>query len=230
MPTFRQRVKQLNDEAKRLGTLGKVLRWAAIGAVTWLAGKVLDILTDQWISEQLSWLWTQIKDFADQPIGTVWLLLALLFTLGMIVSLSFVYINAWRETRPKPVAPAPEPKPPERQPLSAYEQHAKQDARVLWQAAGKEAGWLVASLLEQVSRQLRPTIRLAQLLWVPKNELEQVLRYLDGTLHEFSQTPLNDVAQVLISLFNFYMNGVGWLHDCSDNYGIDLKSDPYAAQ
>lgn len=202
------------------------LAWAAGSSfLVYLALKLIDELTDGWVSRALLWLGRQFWSLANRPVGAI----LLIFFLILAAALSLVFLMAWWETRPKKVEPEPEPEPAEPAkppPLSADELHKIQDARVLWRDTGNAVSGDVQWLLDGVMRKLTPSVRLAEFLFGPVEAIRKSRESLDEVLRDNAQVPLMEVTGCLAGLYERYLNGVKWLHECSDTHGVDLEADP----
>jgi hypothetical protein len=204
MLTFRDRLKEINAEIKRLGSVGKVLRWGAYGLLTWVVGKAVDMVTDQWISQQLSWLWHQVKDSAKEPVGVVWLLLAVFLTISLIVSLSFVFINAWWETRPR--------KDSQRQPLTLDERAIAQPLRNLWNLYGKEAANALSELARHIQNNWRLKDRYSGLLNHPLGDLDMGIKEMTEAVSDDTQLRAEEIHERFNRLYgDAYRPAVFWV-------------------
>jgi hypothetical protein len=129
------------------------------------------------------------------------------------------------EQGPSTLEPEQPTKPPT---LSAEDAYNIQFARGFWRAVGNDASGDVEWLLLGVVEELAPTVRLARFLDLGKNRIKELREHLDIALADRAQTPLSKVTESLVTLFNVYMEGVRWLHECSDTHGVNLEAEPHA--
>ena len=207
-----------------------------IGLVVSLLVVISGLVFWGWIEgTALPWLWRTILTVAAMPVGIVALA-------GVIVLLSIVVaafwdtspnaaaLKQWLENRKKPTSepePAEPAKPP---PLSPDEIHKIQFARGFWRDVGDKASGDIEWLLLGVQQELSPKHRLAVHLMEPKNALERLRESLDFALDDNAQVPLNEVVGLIVATFKCYMEGVRWLHDCSDTYGVNLEAEAHVAR
>lgn len=217
MSTFQKRLHEISEEVKRLGTWGKVLRRGLEFLFVWLGGKVIDVWTDGWISRQLDRLSHHIAALGKEPIGVVSLVLAVLFTAVMIVSLSFVLVSAWWETRLRK-----ERKPP---PLTWDEQQVVQPLRALWQVGIPAVGWL-NRLWEFSKGQWRCRGDYSLLLAPIGEALDKAAREMDSAALD-DTLRAEQVHKRFHALYDAYYKACFWIARIAVDQDLNDRSEEY---
>jgi hypothetical protein len=198
MPTAIEKYREIRDEVRRHGTWGKALWRFGWFVVVSLVGKVIDLATDEAISRAVIWVWGQAVLLAKEPIGIVWLLLAVAFTASMIVTLCGVYIGAFLDVWRRGSGPRP---------LSLEEQAAVQPLRNLWNLYGKASAARLLSVFGYLNNNWK--LSMYGLFLIRTNdELKNSLTTMDEAVADDTKLRAAEIHERFKAMYHTYREAV----------------------
>jgi hypothetical protein len=204
--------------------------WAKIRATKWgkvgVVGLILLILGIVFRNKLEAGAVRVFDIWVQQPIGLVGLVAVGIFLLWAALWFAGLVVKVYRESqavKKRNTVAAPKPLP-----LSWEEEHSIQFVRQAWDPFVRDAIHQAIMLADALMGHLRPTNRLAQLLWQPIAELK---RYRDGMQDDVltDRTYRHDVVMsALRKTMDQYLEVIRWINHCLDTYEVAAASLPRA--